>query len=98
MKIMWTPTARLTYFKVIDYLEEAWTKREIQNFANDVERVLKQISEDPYMFKTSRKQKNVRKGFITRHNTIYYRIRPRKKEIELITFWDNRQNPQKISF
>src|SRR5690606_26380772 len=98
MKAKWTPTTKLTYFKVIGYLEENWTKREMLNFVNDVERVLKQLSKDPYMFKPLRNQKNVRKGLITKHNAIYYRIRPKKKEIELITFWDNRQDPRRSHF
>jgi hypothetical protein len=47
------------------------------------------------MFKASKKKKSVRKGFITEHNSLYYQVKPRKREIELITFWDNRQNPLK---
>ena len=98
MKISWTPTARKTYFKVLDYLEEAWTKKEIKNFVDKVEDVLKLIVDDPHMFEASRKCKNVRKGFITKHNSLYYRIKPRKKELELITFWDNRQDPKKLAY
>ena len=93
MKISWTPTARRTYFKVLDYLAENWTKREVVNFINEVENLLNQITNNPEMFQASRKKKNVRKALITKHNTLYYRIKPRKKELELITFWDNRQNP-----
>jgi len=98
MKVSWTPTARITYFKVLEYLEEAWTKKEIQNFIDEVEKVISQIITDPYMFEASRKKKNVRKGFVTKHNTLYYRVKPRKKEVELITFWDNRQNPDKLAY
>ncbi len=98
MKISWTPTAIKTYFKVLDYLEEAWTKNEVQNFADEVEKVLNQIAENPGMFEASRKKKNIRKAYITRHNTLYYRIKPIKKELELLTFWDNRQNPEKLMY
>ena len=34
MIISWTPTARKTYFKALEYLDEAWTQREIQNFVD----------------------------------------------------------------
>ena len=84
MTIRWTPTARITYFKVLDYLEEAWTKKELQNFVNEVESLIKQIIKDPHMFQASKKKKNVRKGLITAHNTLYYRIKTRKKELEII--------------
>ncbi len=95
MKVRWTPTARATYFGVLAYLKEAWTKREIQNFVDEVEKVINQIIADPYMFEASRKKKNVRKGFVTKHSTLYYRVKPIKKEIELITFWDNRQDDKR---
>jgi plasmid stabilization system protein ParE len=98
MKISWTPTARITYFKVLDHLAENWTIREIKNFADEVEAVLSQIVVNPYIFEASRKSKNVRKGFITKHNALYYRVRPRKKEIELITFWFNAQSPAKLFY
>ena len=69
MKISWTPTARKTYFKVLDYLAENWTKREAANFMNAVESLLTQIADNPEMFQASRKKKNVRKALITKHNT-----------------------------
>lgn len=98
MKIIWTPTARRTYFKVLDYLVENWTKKEVANFVREVESLLNQITNNPEMFQASRKKKNVRKGLITKHNTLYYRIKPRNKELELITFWDNRQNSGKLTY
>lgn len=98
MKISWTPTARQTYFKVLDYLSEAWTRREVENFIYETEHTIAQITKNPQMFKASKKKKNVRKGFTTKYNSLYYRIKPRKKEIALITFWDNRQDPLKIKY
>jgi hypothetical protein len=98
MKVSWTPTARKTYFKVLDYLQESWTKRELENFINKVGHVIIQIEENPAMFETSRKKKNIRKGFVTQHNSLYYRIKPKKKEIELLLFWDNRRDPKKLLY
>jgi len=98
MKISWTPKARRTYFEVIEHLEKAWTEREIQNFINEVDHLLEQIKQNPEMFEESRKKKNVRKGLITKQNTLYYRVRPRKKELQLIVFWDNRQDPGKLPY
>ena len=98
MKIFWTPQARHTYFKVLDHLEKTWTEREIQNFINEVDNILNQIKRNPGMFEESKKMKNVRKGFVSKHNTLYYRIRPRKKELQLLLFWDNRQDPGKLVY
>ncbi len=98
MKISWTPTAKKTYFVVLDYLEEVWTEKEVQNFIREVNTLLNQIAHNPEMFQSSRKKKNIRRGFITKHNSLYYRIKPRKKELELLTFWDNRQDPEKLNY
>ena len=98
MKISWTPTARISYFNVLDHLAENWTIREVESFINEVESLLTKIANNPEMFQASGKKKNVRKGLITKHNTLYYRIKPRKKELELITFWDSRQDPGKLRY
>ena len=98
MKIFWTPTARHTYFKVLDHLGKSWTAKEIQNFINEVDNLLEQIKQNPEMFEESRKKKNVRKGFVTKHNTLYYRVRPRKKELHLLLFWDNRQDTNMLIY
>lgn len=98
MEIFWTPTAKRTYFKVLDHLEKNWTEREVQNFINEVETLLKQIKQHPGMFEESRKKRNVRRGFITKQNTLFYRIKPRKKELHLLLFWDNRNDPEKIVY
>ena len=98
MKVNWTPTARKTYFNVLDHLGKTWTEREIQNFINEVDNLLDQIKQNPGMFEESIKKKNVRKDFVTKHNTLYYRVKPRKKELQLLLFWDNRQNPRKLVY
>lgn len=98
MKISWTPKARQSYFEIIEHLGNAWTEREIQNFIILVDHLLEQIRLCPEMFEESRKKKNVRKGIITKQNTLYYRVRNRKKEIQLIVFWDNRQDPGKMPY
>jgi plasmid stabilization system protein ParE len=92
MTIIWTFRALKTYFRVADYLQAEWGNTVVQNFANEVERVIRELKGNPYMFEVSEKYKNVRKGFITEYNSMFYRIKPRKKEIEILIFWDNRQD------
>nr|NQU88883.1 type II toxin-antitoxin system RelE/ParE family toxin [Bacteroidota bacterium] len=96
MNVFWTPTARLTYLEILEYLERDWTFNEIKNFILEVDDVIEKISRNPYMFPPSRKEKSIRKGFVTSHNSLYYRINEDTKDIELLTFWDNRQDPKKL--
>lgn len=98
MKIIWTNRALISYFKIADYLKEEWGETVTKNFEAEVERTILKISESPLMFKTSKKYKNVRKDFITKHNTLFYRVKPRKNIIEILIFWDNRQDDNKSPY
>ena len=92
MTVIWTYRALKTYFKVSDYLQSEWGNTAVRNFANKVERVIIEIQGNPFMFEESKEYKKVRKGFITEYNMMFYRIKPRKKEMEILIFWDNRQD------
>ena len=98
MNIIWTLKALESYFNVSDYLQEEWNSKVVREFAEEVEKVINGIQENPHMFEASKKQKNIRKGFVTKHNLLYYRIKPRKEEIELLLFWDTRQDLKKLKF
>lgn len=98
MIIRWTLTAKSTFFKIISYLEEEWTDREILNFIDELDNFMKHIKNNPYSFPSSRKKKNIRKGFLTKHISLFYKVKPRKREIHLLTFWDNRQTPDKLKY
>lgn len=96
MTIVWTHTAKRSFTKILDYLFKNWTKKEVDTFAEETRKTLYLITENPYMFEASKKNKLVRKGFINNLTSIFYRIHPRNKEIQLLIFWDNRQNPGKL--
>ncbi len=51
--ITWSPKARITYYKILEYLEENWTTKELTAFIKE-------------------------------------------QNIELLIFWDNRQDPAKL--
>jgi plasmid stabilization system protein ParE len=91
-QIIWTPEAEATFEKVIAYLFEEWTEKEVQNFINSTYRVIAYISEHPLMFRKTNKR-NVREALVTPHNLLVYKVYPER--IDLITFWDTRQNPRR---
>lgn len=97
MKVYWTHKAIKSFNNIVDFLNERWTKKEIDAFAEQTDKVIEQISENPYMFVATDSRKNVRKGMVNKLVSLFYRVKPRKKEIELIKFHDNRQDPAKIN-
>lgn len=97
-KIVWTQKALSSFQQRIDYLEIHWTDKETKVFVKRVNTVLTTIAESPLLFKSSFKLKNVHKGLIIKQVSLIYRVKIRKKEIELLLFLDNRQNPDKTNF
>lgn len=98
MVVIWTPKARRSYFEIIDHLEKTWTEREIRKFISDVDHLLVLIKQNPEIGEESGKRKDVRKCLITKQSSLYYRIKPHRKELQLLLFWDNRQDPEKLDY
>ncbi|MFM2223981.1 MAG: hypothetical protein RJA07_183 [Bacteroidota bacterium] len=93
-KIVWTPLATETFDHVIDYLENRWTKKEIENFITRTEHIISILKINPYAFRKSLKA-NIHEVLITKHNLLLYQINTTKNIVELLTFFDTRQHPQK---
>ena len=98
MRVVWSFKALQTYFTIVDYLKNEWGDNIAENFIIKVEKVIDEIRQNPYMFEASKKYKNVRKGFLDKHNLLFYRVKPRKEIIELLIFWDTRQDDKKIRY
>jgi plasmid stabilization system protein ParE len=98
MKVIWSPKAIKSFNNIVDFLNDRWTKKEIDAFADQTDKVIEQIAENPYMFVATEKRKNVRKGFVNKLVSLFYRVKPRKKEIELLRFRDNRMDPDKLEY
>lgn len=91
LKVIWSPRAEEDYVENIDYLLDEWTLGVAIDFANETDRVLKIIAESPKAFQRHKKMK-CHIVPITKHITLYYDVK--RKEIELIRFWNNYKNPR----
>ncbi|REE05636.1 type II toxin-antitoxin system RelE/ParE family toxin [Marinoscillum furvescens] len=91
--IKWLPEAEITYALVIEYLEENWTSKEIDCFFDRTDEVINFIAQNPRQYIYSKK-KDVFRAVITKHISLYYRIK--SEEIELLIFWDTRQDPENL--
>ena len=93
-QIIWSPKANHIYQQILKYLQEKWTEREINNFIKRTEAVLSFINQNPLLYRYS-KQNNSYKCVVTEQTSLIYQINQDK--IELLFFWDNRQNPDKLN-
>jgi hypothetical protein len=73
-----------------------FTEKEIKKFKKRVNDYLETLSQEPQIGKKPGKLKNVHIGLILKPVSLIYRIKPLKKELELVVFIDNRQSPKRI--
>ncbi|MDX2047399.1 MAG: hypothetical protein SFU87_11475 [Chitinophagaceae bacterium] len=92
-KVIWSPLALHTYISNIEYLETAWTEREVRNFIASVKRRLLILSSQPQTRRITNLRKNIRKTVIHKRVILIYRVKPMKHEIELLYFFNTRRRP-----
>jgi plasmid stabilization system protein ParE len=97
-KIIWTPRSEKNFSAIEFYLQKKWNAYVILTFYDKVDRLLKIISKNPELFPEINKEKKIRKCVIVKQVTLYYTIKEKEKQIDLVTFWDTRQNPKKLNF
>ena len=93
LKIVWTPQAIQGLDKVLHYLEEEWTTKEILSLEQNLINLLDNISKHPEIFPKTLKFENLRKGLVDKNNYIIYRIRKNENIIEIINFRGTKQKP-----
>ncbi len=93
-KVIWSPKANATFDDIIEYLQKKWTVKEIKRFVGETERTVSILSKNPYLFKSSEKR-NIHEVLVTQQNLLLYRVIEKEKKIELLVFFDTRQNPKR---
>jgi len=90
MNVIWSAKARITYFNVLDYLEKHWSKKELIQFSNRTEIVIRVIQKNPGIFPYSHKHKNIRKAIVDKNNSFFYLVDKVNGKNFLLTFFNNR--------
>ena len=96
MKVFLSELAENKLIKLNDFLLENWSLKIRNDFIEKLTSKIKQISEQPESCPQSLEFKGLYKCVVTKQTTFYYRIIFDKNEIEVITVFDTRQNPDKL--
>ncbi len=91
--IIWSPTAKISYYRILEYLDENWTFRELESFVKRTEEVIAHIHNNPLLYQYS-KESDTHKCVVVKQVSLFYRIKG--DGIELLVFWDTRQDPSRI--
>ena len=88
-------TSLIDFDDILNYLLKNFGEVVMDKFILKVEKIVSLVSQKPKMFRHSAKM-NIHQVLITKHNLLFYRIIENK--VELLTFFDTRQNPTKKPF
>lgn len=91
--VIWSPASRLTYYKILEYLAENWTIKEIEAFVGRTEEVINHICDNHLLYPYSA-ESDTYKCVVVKQVSLFYRVK--SDNIELLVFWDNRQDPSKL--
>lgn len=90
--VYWTTEAESTFDDFLEYLKEAWTSREVNDFIEATERVIDAISSQPKMFRKVQ-HPDLREALITPQCLLIYKVYSGR--IDLITFWNTHPIPER---
>lgn len=89
MKIIWSATAKRNFRRVVDYLYEEWSEKEVLNFKENVRALIEKISNHHALCPQS-KFSNLRKCLIDKNNSLIYWFD--SHSIFIVTLTDNRSS------
>ncbi len=98
MTIRWSQRANMDFNKILEFLFKNWGIKEVENFIDKTDEIILKIRQNPELFIRSGKRPNVHKGFVTKQTSLFYKVDSKKRNITLLAFWDNRQNPKRLQF
>jgi plasmid stabilization system protein ParE len=91
----WTSEAARTLEQNLEYLEDEWGNQVINNFLDRVEEVLENIRGNPQLYPLHRPKDTVRRCAVHKRVILFYKIVD-DRHIDLLTFWNTYQDPDKL--
>ena len=93
--LRWTSESKRTFNQNLEYLSKEWDNSVINNFLDRVESVLEQIKSNPELFPKYKTKANIHKCVVNKRIILFFKIVD-EKHIDLVTFWNTYQNPDKL--
>lgn len=96
MEIIWTRLANITYKEVFENLEWRWTKKEMRNFRDLTNDLLEKVKNKQVVHPFANEKLGIRKGKVHKNVSLFYKEDIENNKIYLITFFNNRMNPEAL--
>ncbi|HWZ34958.1 MAG TPA: type II toxin-antitoxin system RelE/ParE family toxin [Mucilaginibacter sp.] len=90
-EIIFSEKARDTFQSIQSQLFERWGVDIVIQFEKRTWDVIETLSESPFIFQSSEIDSSIRKVVVHKNCSLFYKVNGGK--VELLFFWDNRQEP-----
>ena len=90
-KVRFSEQAEDTFDAIITQLDERWGNKIVADFKERVRKALITISETPLIYPVAEENEDMRKCILHKNCSMYYWIY--EDVVEILYFWDNRQEP-----
>lgn len=90
-KIVFSLNAVDSFDALKSQIKQKWGNKTVIEFEKRTIKVLEIISQSPLIFQSIKQAPNIRKGYIHKNCSMFYEIK--QNQIEILFFWDNRQEP-----
>lgn len=94
--VTWLHEAEISYYEELDFIFRKWNIVEVEKFTVLVDDFLETLARKPTIGIYSKKY-NTYSCVISKQTTLFYKIIEVDKNIELILFWNNKQNPKLLN-
>ena len=90
-EVILAPKAVETFDAIYDQIIARFGENVAKQFNLRVIHILHTISDTPFIFKGTRENPNVRKGWVNKNCSFFYEVTG--NQLHVLFFWDNRQEP-----
>lgn len=94
LKVYLSPLAEKKLSLLLDYVEQEWSKKERDELLEKILNSFLRVAAYPESSPKSQSFTDLHKCVLSKHTSYFYRFN--SDELEIITVFDNRQNPGKI--
>ncbi len=91
LPVIISETALKTFESICAQIHERLEAKALNDFKKNTIKTLELIGNSPFIYKETEFDPNIRQGLIKKLSSVFYEIK--SDRIEVLFFWDNRQEP-----
>jgi len=91
LPVVISETALKTFESICAQIHERLGVKALNDFKKNTIKTLELIGNSPFIYKETEFDSNIRQGLIKKISSVFYEIK--SDRIEVLFFWDNRQEP-----